>query len=47
MRYELVAGAAQLVRVPVAGELEGSGDRLAIDLGRRVELLDHREEIRE
>jgi hypothetical protein len=28
---ELVAGAAQLVGVPVAGEIEGAPDRAAID----------------
>jgi hypothetical protein len=57
---ELVAGAAQLIGVPVAGEVEGARQRLAIDrrdrdrgaavgvgYGRRVELLDHGEEIGE
>jgi len=44
---ELVAGAAQLVGVAVAGEIEGAGERLAVDLGRRVELLDYGEEIGE
>ncbi len=61
---ELVAGAAQLVGVAVAGEVEGAGHRGAVDrghgddgggavavgsaaigAGRRVELLDNREEV--
>jgi len=33
--------------VAVAGEIEGAGERLAVDLGRRVELLDYGEEIGE
>jgi hypothetical protein len=41
---ELVAGAAQLIGVAVAGEVEGAADRLAVDL-RRVELLDDGEEV--
>jgi hypothetical protein len=32
---ELVAGAAQLVGVPIAGEIEGARDRLAVDAGGR------------
>ena len=44
---EVVAGAAQLVGVALAGELERAADRLAVDLGRRVELLDDREEVGE
>jgi hypothetical protein len=44
---ELVAGAAQLVGVALAGELEGVRDSLAIDLFRRVELLDDGEEVGE
>ena len=62
MGDELVAGAAQLVGVAVAGEVEGAPDRLAVDRrggqrrvavaagalgGRRVELLDHGEEVAE
>jgi hypothetical protein len=49
MGDELVAGATQLVGVALAGELEGVGDRLAVDprasLDRGVELLDDGEEI--
>ncbi len=45
---ELVAGAPQLVGVAVAGEVEGAGHRLAVDLVHRgVELLDHGEEVGE
>jgi hypothetical protein len=47
MGDELVAGVAELVGVMVAGEVEGVGKRVAIDSGRRIELLDHREEIGE
>jgi hypothetical protein len=42
---ELVTGAAQLVGVPLAGELEGVANRRAVDLGCRVELLDNGEEV--
>ncbi len=44
---ELVAGVAQLVGVALAGELEGMRQRGAVDVGARVELLDHREEVGE
>jgi hypothetical protein len=44
---ELVARAAQLVGVTLASEVEGVGDRVAVDCGRRVELLDHGEEVGE
>jgi hypothetical protein len=43
---ELVARAAQLVRVAIAGEVEGVADRIAVDVDR-VELLDHGEEVGE
>jgi len=44
---ELVARVPQLIGVAIAGEVEGVGQGGAIDLGRRVELLDDREEIGE
>jgi hypothetical protein len=44
---ELVAGVAELIGVVVAGEIEGVRERSAIDSGRRVELLDHGEEVGE
>jgi len=36
-----------LVRVPIAGEVEGVRERRPIELGRRVELLDHGKEVGE
>ncbi|HEX9966341.1 MAG TPA: hypothetical protein VGB06_00195 [Solirubrobacterales bacterium] len=58
MGDELVAGAAQLVGMTVAGELKRVGDRVAVDswdrgsavgavLAGRVELLDDGEEVAE
>jgi hypothetical protein len=44
---ELVAGVAPLIGVVVAGEIEGVTERGAIDFRRRIELLDHGEEIGE
>jgi hypothetical protein len=50
---ELVAGAAHLIRVALAGEDEGALDRAAVErlgtgsVGARVELLDQREEVPE
>jgi hypothetical protein len=46
MGDELVARAAQLVGVTVAGEIEGPGQGGTVDLGR-IELLDNGEEVGE
>jgi len=47
VRDELVTGATQLVSMAIAGKVEGVGQRRPFDTGRRVELLDHGEEIGE
>jgi hypothetical protein len=46
MGDELVARAAQLVSVAIAGEIKRTRQRCPIDLGR-VELLNYREEVGE
>jgi hypothetical protein len=44
---ELISRTAHLIAMAVAGEVEGVSQRGAIDFGRRVELLDHGEEVGE